>query len=206
MSNANQGDKPAARECMPLIPALQVLLDVRREDQIVITSMGSAREWPKLSDHALDFHYVPSTMGGAVPLGLGLALAQPDREVLVIVGDGSLLMNLGCLVTVIGSGATNLSIALVDNGVYEVTGGQETAAASGGVNYAGLAQAAAYPNVGYFHSLADWRRRASDLFTRPGPRFFWLVVEPVREDYMLDPPRPMGEQVGRLTKALGVPR
>lgn len=49
---------------MPLIPALQVLADVRR-DQIVVTTMGSAREWPKLSQHALDFQYLPSAMGHA---------------------------------------------------------------------------------------------------------------------------------------------
>lgn len=201
-----RGGARELRDAMPLTPALKVLLDLRRQDQIVVTSMGSAREWPKLSEHALDFHYVPSTMGGAVPLGLGLALAQPRREVLVVSGDGALLMSLGCLVTVVDSGASNASIVLLDNGVYEVTGGQKTAAARRGVDFAGVARAIGFPNVGCFRSLDDWRREAGELFARPGPRFVQLVVEPVREDYALAPPCPMHEQIERLEKALGFRR
>src|SRR5439155_17136250 len=93
---------------MSVIDALQVLVELRGDDQIVITNQASARIWPKLADHPLDFHYNPSAMGGAIPLGLGLALAQPQRHVLVISGDGSLLMNLGSLITVAASGASNL--------------------------------------------------------------------------------------------------
>jgi thiamine pyrophosphate-dependent acetolactate synthase large subunit-like protein len=191
---------------MALVPALRILAEVRRQDQIVVTSMGSAREWPKFSDHQLDFHYVPSTMGGAVPLALGLALAQRQREVLVVSGDGALAMNLGSLITVMDSGATNLSIVLVDNGVYEVTGGQKTAAARSGVDFAGVARAIGYPSVGCFRSLEDWRRGAAELLGQSGPRFIQLLVEPVREDYAFGPPCPMREQLDRLGKALGVRR
>jgi thiamine pyrophosphate-dependent acetolactate synthase large subunit-like protein len=201
-----RGGERELRDAMPLTPALRVLVDLRRQDQIVVTCMGSAREWPKLSGHALDFHYVPSTMGGAVPLGLGLALAQRHREVLVLSGDGALLMNLGCLVTVVDSGASNLSVVLLDNGVYEVTGGQKTAAAQSGVDFAGVARAIGYPHVGCFGNLGDWRREAGELFAQPGPRFVQLVVEPVREGYALAPPCPMHEQIERLRRALGVHR
>src|SRR3954469_590197 len=82
---------------MPVVAALQVLIDLRRDDQVVVTNQASARIWPKLSQRALDLHYNPSTMGGAIPLALGLAIAQPDRQVLVVSGDGALLMNLGSL-------------------------------------------------------------------------------------------------------------
>ena len=183
-----------------------MLTEIRQPDQIVITSMGSAREWPKLCNHALDFHYVPSTMGGAVPLGLGLALAQPRREVLVISGDGSLLMNLGCLVTVIDSGAANLSIVLLDNGVYEVTGGQKTAAARAEVDFAGVARAIGYPHVGRFHCLDNWQREAGAFLARSGPRFVSLVVEPVQEGFAVAPPQPLQEQMRRLGEALNVRR
>ena len=70
MSGAADANEPAAGDGMGLTAALQVLVDLRQDDQIVVTSMGSAREWPKLSEHALDFHYVPSTMGGAVLSGV----------------------------------------------------------------------------------------------------------------------------------------
>jgi sulfopyruvate decarboxylase subunit beta len=187
---------------MPLRESLQVLIDLRQDDQIVVTSMGAAREWPRLSRHPLDFHYVPSTMSGVVPLALGLALAQPTREVLVCSGDGSLLMSLGCLVTVIDSGATNLTIVLIDNGVYEITGGQRTAAARAGVDFAGLAQAAGFPNVSQFRDLPDWRMRAAPVLALPGPRFVWLQTEAERDDYLLDPPCPMSEQLARFRTAL----
>src|SRR5687768_14065706 len=88
---------------MPVVAALQALIDLRTDDGIVVTNQASARIWPKLERHSLDLHYNPSTMGGAVPLALGLALAQPARQVLAISGDGALLMSLGSLVTVVGT-------------------------------------------------------------------------------------------------------
>ncbi|MCA9271116.1 MAG: hypothetical protein KDA41_21690, partial [Planctomycetales bacterium] len=109
---------------MKVETALEILAAQRGEDQIVVSNQGSARLWPRISQRPLDFNYNPSTMGGAVPLGLGLALADPRREVTVLSGDGSLLMSLGSLVSVVDSGAENISIVLLDNGLYEVTGGQ----------------------------------------------------------------------------------
>jgi thiamine pyrophosphate-dependent acetolactate synthase large subunit-like protein len=141
-------------------------------------------------------------MSGAVPLALGLAVAQPDREVLVCTGDGSLLMSLGSLVTVIDSGVVNLTIVLFDNGVYEITGGQKTAAAGHDANFAGFAQAAGFPNASQFRDLRDWQDRAPQVLAARGPRFIWLQTEPERENYFLDVPVPMREQLDRLRKAL----
>src|SRR5882757_1221049 len=120
---------PSSPSRMPFVEALKVLVPLR-QDQIVVTTMGAAREWPKLSRHALDLHYLPSSMGQAPALGLGLALAQPAREVWVLNGDGAMLMNLGCLVTIVASRAENITLIVFDNGIYEVTGGQQTPAAS----------------------------------------------------------------------------
>src|SRR5215470_170705 len=103
--------------------ALEVLAAHRR-DHVVVTTMGSVALWPQFSDSSLDFHYLPSSMGQGVPLGLGLCLAKPGQPVAVLVGDGGLLMNLGCLVTAAQFTAP-LRILLVDNGLYEVTGGQD---------------------------------------------------------------------------------
>jgi thiamine pyrophosphate-dependent acetolactate synthase large subunit-like protein len=187
---------------LPLTGALEVLVKTRRNDQIVVTSMGSAREWPRLCQHPLDLHYVPSTMSGAIPLSLGLALAQPQREVLVCSGDGSLLMSLGCLVTVVASGVKNLTIVLLDNGVYEITGGQTTAAAQADADFARLAQAAGFSSVAQFKQLDRWQKGWPAIFALAGPRFVWLKTEPVRERYHLDPPMPMQEQLKRLCRGL----
>src|SRR5207253_1176317 len=139
------------------IAALQVLIALRQDDQIVISNQASARIWPRLTRHPLDFHYNPSTMGGAIPLALGLAMAQARRHVLVVSGDGALLMNLGSLVTVVGSGVTNLTVVVLDNQLYEVTGGQKTPAAGAAVDFAGLARAAGFPVAESFDDLADWQ-------------------------------------------------
>ncbi|MBC8875485.1 MAG: hypothetical protein H8E44_39165 [Planctomycetes bacterium] len=199
-TDADVVSEPA--NAMRLADALQVLIDLRTEDQIVVTSMGAAHHWPRMCQHVLDFHYVPSTMSGVVPLGLGLALSQPDREVLAFCGDGSLLMSLGCLVSVIDSGAVNLTIVLVNNGLYEVTGGQKTAATNHNVNFAGFAQAAGFPCVSQFSGLHDWQHGAAGILGAPGPRFISLRIQQERENSALAPPCPMHEEVDRLRQAL----
>lgn len=187
---------------MSLVDTLQALLALRAPGDIVIATMSAARELPRLSQHPLDLVYIPSTMGGGPPLGLGLALAQPQREVLVLTGDGSLLMNLGSLVTVVDSGAANLTIGVLDNGVFEVTGGQKTAASDVGVDYAGLAQAAGFANVAQFCDVGDLARRAPPMLAQPGPRFFWLQIAPQASNYELSSPGPMSERLMRFRAAL----
>ena len=107
---------------MPLIECLDVLRQARRDDEVVITAMGTAREWMKLGSHPLDFVFVPSSMGQASSLGLGMALARPEQNFIVCNGDGSTLMNLGSLVTITAEAPENLTLLLFDNRVYEVTG------------------------------------------------------------------------------------
>jgi thiamine pyrophosphate-dependent acetolactate synthase large subunit-like protein len=186
---------------MPAMPALQALVEVRRANQVVVTNQSSARSWPQLAEHPLDFHYNPSTMGGAIPLALGLALAQPEREVLVVSGDGSLLMSLGSLVTISGSRVTNLSIVVLDNGIYEVTGGQKTAA-SAAVDLAEIARGAGIPTIAHFEELAEWRRRAGEVLRRGGPRFICLKVLPTPQEYLSAPTPPLALQIDRLRQAL----
>lgn len=189
-----------AQQAMPLVPALQVLHRART-DEIVISSMGTAREWPRLSRHPLDFHYVPSTMGGAVPLGLGLALAQPQREVIVLSGDGSLLMSLGSLATVIAAGATNLTVIVFDNACYEVTGGQQTVGGIAGVDYAAVAAACGWRNVTQYDELAAWAADVRSMLDSRGPRLVVLRVERVA-DYKLEIPGPMAPRVAEFRAAL----
>ena len=190
---------------MPLVPALETLVRLRGE-RIVVTTMGAAREWPKLGDHPLDFHYIPSAMGEAPALGLGLALAQPASEVLVVNGDGAMLMNIGSLVTIVASGATNLTLVVLDNGIYEVTGGQRTAATvareHAGVSYTALALAAGFAAPVEFNDPTQWRRGAAMALELPGPRFISLAVEPVGPNYHLAAPGPLAERLARFRQAI----
>ena len=100
--------------------ALEVVLR-HRGDRIVVTTMSAAGIWPQLSDSPLDFAYIPSAMGHGPSLGLGLALAQPTRGVIVLNGDGCALMSLGNLVT-LAQYRANMYVIILDNGQYEVTG------------------------------------------------------------------------------------
>ena len=188
---------------LPAEHALRRIVEVRRSSDIVITNQISSRLWPRLSQHPLDINYNSSTMGGAIPLGLGLALSQPAREVLVLSGDGSLLMSLGSLVTVVGSGATNLSIMLLDNGTYEVTGGQKTAASEQAVDYAGFARAAGFPNVAQFWDLEDWLERLPRILARPGPRFLWLQVDATPRELWCEKFAPIAERLSAFRVAIG---
>ena len=186
---------------MPIVGALEVLR-AWRTDEIVIATMGASREWRRLSDHPRDFHYIPSTMGGGLPLAVGLAVAQPDKHVLVLSGDGSLLMSLGSLLTTTAAGCANLTVLLVDNGVYEVTGGQSLVTGSAAVDWPALADAARFPHVDRFDELAHWQSAAAAALERPGPRFIDLVVEPQEGDVAAVVPSPMAARVAKLRAAL----
>src|SRR5438045_8901375 len=102
---------------MTLREALEVLA-AHRGDRVVITTMASVGVWPLLSDSPRDFAYLPSSMGQAVPLGLGLALARQGLGVVVVSGDGGLLMNLGCLVP-LAQPDVPVAVVLIDNGLEE---------------------------------------------------------------------------------------
>lgn len=184
---------------MTLRQALEVLA-AHRGQRIVLTTMGSIGVWPELSDTPLDFAYMPSAMGHGPDLGLGLALAQPERGVIVVNGDGSMLMNLGSLVTLAAHPAP-LYLLVIDNQLYEVTGGQPTAGA-GRVDFAGLAKAAGISRVYTFDSVDGWRAGAAEALSGPGPVVIWLRVQGVLGQRTPKPPRPMPEQILRLRQGL----
>src|SRR5262249_46033163 len=168
-----RGPFPARPHMMTQAEALKVLA-AHRGDKVVVTTMSAAGIWPALSDTPLDFAYIPSSMGQAPALGLGLALAQPGRGVVVVNGDGSMLMNLGSLVTLANQPA-DVYLLVMDNGLYEVTGGQPTAG-TGHTDFAGLARAAGIQRAYRFDSLDAWRLGAAEALTGPGPVLVWLAV------------------------------
>ena len=180
--------------------ALEVLA-AHRGDRVVVTTMSAVAVWPRLSDTPLDFAYLPSSMSQGPALGLGLALAQPGRGVVVVNGDGCMLMSLGSLVTLANHPA-DLYLLILDNGLYEVTGGQPTAG-TGHVDFAGLARAAGIARVYAFDALDAWRAAAAEALSGPGPVVAWLKVTGKPGQTTPNAPRPMAEQIERLRAALG---
>ncbi len=111
-------------------PALAALLD-GTDDRLIVTGLGSAaNDVAYITDFAPRAFTMDGVMGAAASLGLGVALAQPAREVLVVTGDGELLMNIGTLATIALQNPQNLGIVVLDNGLYGLTGGQTTATAT----------------------------------------------------------------------------
>lgn len=180
--------------------ALEVLAAVRR-DQVVITTMGSVALWPQLSQSPRDFHYIPSSMGQGVPLGLGLCLAQPGLSVVVLVGDGGLLMNLGCLVTAAQYSAP-LAIVVVNNGLYEVTGGQPVANARR-TDFEMIARGAGIARAYSCSTREEWEATAAEALSGLGPVVVELEVVGEKGKATPLPPLPMVDQIARLREAIG---
>jgi thiamine pyrophosphate-dependent acetolactate synthase large subunit-like protein len=179
--------------------ALEVLA-AHRGTHVVVTTHGSIDLWVSLSDTALDFAYAPAAMGQAAPLGLGLALAQDRYGVVVVSGDGHLLMNLGCLVT-LASCPANLYLVVVDNASYEVTGGQPPPGA-GRTDFAALARGAGVQRVYAFDTAQQWRDAAAEALSGPGPVVVWLKVEARPDTRAPTTMRRMAQQVAELRQAL----
>lgn len=184
---------------MSLRDALEVL-SIHRGERVVIATMSAISVWPQLSDSPLDFAYMPSAMGQGPSLALGLAMARPDIGAIVLNGDGSMLMSLGSLVTLANHPA-NVFLVTLDNGIYEITGGQPTAG-TGHTDFAGMARAAGIRRVYEFDNADTWRTNAGETLSGPGPVFIWLKVVGKVGEKTPKPPRPMVDQLRNLQNAL----
>ena len=191
---------------MTLPDALDVIHRQRR-DAVVITTMGSARDWQQFEPHPKDLVYMPSSMGQGPSLGLGIALAQPDQRVIVVNGDGCLLMNLGCLVTITAHAPKNFTLIVIDNGVYEVTGNQATIGAASkrvsqqSVDYGDLARAAGFEEVFECDDVESWRYE-QEIMHDDGPICIVLKTSHRLEDVGARSPGPAPERAQALREAL----
>ena len=151
-----------------------------RSDEIVVTTMGVVRPWAQYSDSDLDFASADSAMGHAADLALGVAIAQPSRKVICLNGDGSMLMSLGTLVTIVESGVRNLILFVIVNGTYEITGNQRTPGA-GRIDLDSMARAAGFERTYRFDDAAEYRAGLDEILHSDGPVFVCVDVEPGSE-------------------------
>jgi phosphonopyruvate decarboxylase len=143
-----------------------------RGDAICVPTMTTSPAWRTIAPDDLSVGCV-GFMGGASSLGLGLALARPDRRVIVLDGDGSLLMQLGSLATNAGAAPRNFVHLLFKNGVYHTSGAQGI---PGGlsVDFVMMAKGAGYRQVLSIDSLDELKRRLPELLRAEGPVFVEL--------------------------------
>jgi thiamine pyrophosphate-dependent acetolactate synthase large subunit-like protein len=115
--------------------------------------------------------YMLGSMGLAVPIAMGVAIAQPKRNVIALEGDGSILMQLGCLSTVANRKQTNLTIVIMDNGAYQITGGQ-TAATEMGADIVAIARGAGLTQSAWAADESAFEEMIEVALREDGP---WLI-------------------------------
>jgi phosphonopyruvate decarboxylase len=152
-----------------------------RENAVVVPGRGG-RYWIDQTTHPeLDVPLGDPAMGGHAGFGLGLALARPERKVVLFDSEGDILMSLGMLVTIAEQMPTNFYHFLLDNECYATTGGQPVPNAKN-IAYDKLALAAGYPRAHAFDEIADLARELPAILGRPGPVFVALKVYPEVEN------------------------
>jgi thiamine pyrophosphate-dependent acetolactate synthase large subunit-like protein len=162
---------------IPSLDRRKAVADIlnQRGGALVVAGLG-APTWDAAAagDHALNF-YTWGGMGGAAMIGLGLALAQPKRRVLVVTGDGELLMGLGSLATIGVQQPRNLAVIIMDNEHYGETGMQETHTRFG-VDLAGMAKSAGFRATGTVFSSAQLKTWIPRFYHQAGPVFCSIKV------------------------------
>ena len=157
-----------------------------RGDLLVIGGLGApAWDITAAGDHPNNFP-MWGAMGGAAVLGLGLALAQPKRRVLVVTGDGEMLMGIGSLATIGISKAPNLSIVVLDNEAYGETGQQDTATKHG-VSLSGIARACAIKDCRDVNTMAEVQALRDRIHQGGGSLFAQIKIDPEKIPLVLPP-------------------
>jgi len=153
------------------------LVDLLHEGEAIVGGIGNANfDLFGAGDRPENF-YMLGSMGMAVPIGLGVALAQPERQVIVLEGDGSLLMNLGCLSTIGMVAPPNLTVVVWDNGAYQMTGGQPTPTAAS-TDLVQVAQAAGIASSNWAQDEHHFERLVQQALWSKGPSFIGAGVLP----------------------------
>ena len=158
-------------ECLQLIAN-------HRTDEVVVTTMGTTVPWGKISTHPLDYASVGSAMGHAADFALGIALAKPDKKVIVLNGDGSMLMCLGTLATItaLNTLPPNYLLFVCDNGTYEVTGNQPVPAGNAGFSWTTIARGVGFEQVYEFDDSNALDEALPKIWNETGPTFVNLKI------------------------------
>jgi sulfopyruvate decarboxylase subunit beta len=146
-----------------------------RKDEIVVAVYMAAQELTHISPNDLNYTFI-GAMGQGSSHALGLALGRPDKKVIVFDGDGSLLMNLGSLVTIGSQAPKNYIHCLCENSCYE-TNGSVPLPSAGKIRFTELAKTAGYKKTFEISELAEWESRLSEILKEEGPVFVSLKVE-----------------------------
>ena len=170
------------------------------DDQICVATYSTASDWIEIHDRPLNY-FSAGAMGLASSHGLGLALARPERKVVVLDGDGSCLMNLGTLVTIAAAKPKNLIHTVWHNGSYEANGGHPLP--NRDVDFVGMARSAGIGKVYKLDDLRNFEQQIGAILKEEGPVFVEIIIEqgPIGPRSYEEMYRPARRQ--KLREALG---
>ena len=144
-------------------------------DEVVVATYSSAVDWLGMGERVLNYFSI-GAMGLDSSHALGLALGRPDKRIICLQGDVSLLMNLGCLVTIAAVAPKNLVHIVVQNNTYEANGGHPIPNTK--TDFTGMARSAGYAQAHDFADIANFEQQAGHVLKQEGPVFATLHVEP----------------------------
>jgi thiamine pyrophosphate-dependent acetolactate synthase large subunit-like protein len=139
-----------------------------KHEEAVIGGIGNSNFDLFAAGHRPQNFYMLGSMGLTIPIALGVALAQPKRGVIALEGDGSILMGLGCLTTIGMIQPKNLTMVIWDNGIYQITGGQQTATQQSS-DIVAIAQGAGIENAVWTRDEAHFEQLIERRFDAGGP-------------------------------------
>jgi thiamine pyrophosphate-dependent acetolactate synthase large subunit-like protein len=148
------------------------------KDEAVVATYSSAVDWVDIAPRALNYLSI-GAMGLDTSHGLGLALGRPDKRVIVLQGDGSLLMNLGSLVTIAAAAPKNLVHFVAQNDTYEANGRQPIP--NPNIDFAAVAKASGYAACFDFSDLKVFEQQVAHVLEQEGPVFATLCVQPSKQ-------------------------
>lgn len=151
------------------------VINQSRNDAVSVTTMTQTKYWNRISTEPdLDVG-IANAMSKASSVALGVALGDPERKVLCLDSDGSLLMNFGSLATIAGMAPENLYHFVFNNGIYSITGGQPVPAP--GVEYAKAAEACGYASGHRFEDIESLDNALPGILSSPGPVMIELIIK-----------------------------
>jgi thiamine pyrophosphate-dependent acetolactate synthase large subunit-like protein len=166
----------SALKVMSRLDLTSRLVSMLQNDQAVVAGIGNTNFDLLAAGHRAQNFYMLGSMGLSVPIALGVAIAQPERQVVSLEGDGSILMNLSCLATVAAQAPANLTIIIWDNGLYQITGKQETATASV-TDLVETARGIGIASSSWADNESSFEKCVQRALSQPGPHFIAARVD-----------------------------
>lgn len=175
--NSNDNHAPARNtKVMNRFDLTKRLSTKLKNEEAVIGGIGNTNFDLWAAGHRPQNFYMLGSMGLAFPIALGIALAQPERRIFALEGDGSLLMQLGCLSTIAALSPKNLTMIVMDNGIYQITGAQPTPAAAV-ADIVSIATGSGLGNSSWAADEEDFERLIEASLSATGPTFLAVRID-----------------------------